>query len=108
QGLAAARARFDAGKTAFDEAIAAAEHAFYMAVNKLPAMKGKSVSQLTADYKKVSGEIAKLTPLGGQKAAPEAKLIELGQERANLLERLAKARSRRWTALGKAVKDLNK
>jgi len=108
QGLAAARARFDAGKTAFDEAIAAAEHAFYASVNKLPAMKGKSVSQLTADYKKVSGEIAKLTPLGGQKAALEAKLVELGQERANLLERLAKARSKRWTALGKAVKDLNK
>ena len=108
QGLTAARARFGAAKAIFDETLAAAEHAFNTAVNKLPAMKGKSVSQLTADYKKVSGDIAKLKPLGGQKATFEAKLVELGQERANLLERLAKARSARWSALGKAVKDLNK
>jgi DNA repair ATPase RecN len=108
EGLAAARARFDAGKTAFDEAIIAAEHAFNTAVNKLPALKGKTVSQLTADYKKVSAEIAKLKPLGGQKATFETRLLELGQERANLLERLAKARSKRWSALGKAVKELNK
>ncbi len=108
QRLADARVQFDASKTSFDHVIAAAEHAFSVVVNKLPAMKGKSASQLTADYKKVSGEIAKLKPLGGQKAALEARLIELGQERANLLESLAKARSGRWTALGKAVKELNK
>jgi DNA repair ATPase RecN len=108
EGLAAARARFDAARVTFDQTIVAAEQAFNVAVNKMPAMKGKSVSQLTTDYKKVSGEIAKLKPLSGQKAIFEAKLIELGQERANLLERLAKARSTRWTALGKAVKDLNK
>jgi hypothetical protein len=49
-----------------------------------------------------------LKPLGRQKAAFEARLVELTQERANLLEQLAKARSGRWSALGKAVKEVNK
>ncbi|MGE3993602.1 hypothetical protein [Pseudorhodoplanes sp.] len=71
-------------------------------------MKGKSVSQLAADYKKVSATIAKLKPLSTQKASHGAKLVSLKSDRATLLERLAKGRGKRWTALSKAVKQLNK
>lgn len=95
-------------KTQFNEWLAAEEHAFNTAVNKLPALKGKTVAQLANEYKKVSGEIAKLKPLGGQKTTHETKLLSLNQERADLLEKLAKARNTRWTALSKAVKTLNK
>jgi hypothetical protein len=75
---------------------------------EFPALKGKSVAQLAAEYKKVSGELAKLQPLGAQKTAHEAKLLTLKGDRANLLQELAKARNSRWTDLGKAVKSLNK
>jgi ABC-type Mn2+/Zn2+ transport system ATPase subunit len=108
QAVDQARKAFLTSKTAFDQAIAAEEHAFYGVVNKLPALKGKTVAQLTTEYKKVSGEIAKLRPLGAQKTANETKLLSLNQDRANLLEKLAKARNTRWTVLGKAVKSLNK
>lgn len=97
-----------AASGAFDQSIAAAEHAFNVTVNKLPAMKGKSVAQLAGEFKRVSGDIARLKPLGGQKTAHETKLLSLQQERADLLQQLAEARSKRWTALGKAVKALNK
>ena len=96
------------GQNGFNQLIAAEEHAFNLAVNKLPALKGKTVAQLTAEYKKVSGDIAKLKPLGTQKTTHETKLLSLNQDRANLLEKLAKTRNARWTALGKAVKLLNK
>jgi DNA repair ATPase RecN len=108
QAIADAQKAFQASKTGFDQALSVEELAFNAAVNKLPALKGKTVAQLTAEYKKVSGEIAKLRPLGGQKTTHETKLLSLNQERANLLEKLAKARNSRWTALGKAVKTLNR
>lgn len=99
---------FEASKTALDEALVSEEHLFNMEVNKLPVLKGKTVAQLTTEYRKVSAEIAKLKPQSGQKTIHETKLLSLNQERANLLEKLAKARNSRWTALGKAVKALNK
>jgi hypothetical protein len=74
----------------------------------MPALKGKSVAQLTEEYKKVSGDIAKLKPLGALKTNHETKLLSLNQDRANLLQQLSTARNDRWTSLGKAVKGLNK
>ena len=108
EAIAAARASFTATKTKFDQHTAAAEQAFNKAADKLPALKGKSVAQLAAEYKKVSGELAKLQPLAALKTTHEGKLLALNSDRANLLEALAQARSSRWTALGKAVKTLNK
>ena len=108
QAIDQARKAFLAGSAVFDQAIAADEHAFNTIVNKLPTLKGKTAAQLTTEYKKVSSEIAKLKPLGAQKTTNETKLLSLNQDRANLLEKLAQARNRRWTALGKAVKSLNK
>jgi hypothetical protein len=72
------------------------------------AVSDSSVAQLTGEYKKVTGDIAKLKPLGTQKTLHETKLVSLNQDRANLLQRLAKARNDRWSSLSKAVKDLNK
>lgn len=103
-----ARAAYTKAKESFDQEIASSEQAFNVTVNKMTSLKGKSVAQLTAEYKKVSADIAKLRPLGPQKTAHETKLLSLNQDRANLLEQLAKARNSRWTALGKAIKDLNK
>lgn len=108
QAVEDAQNAFIESKAEFDEAIAADEHAFNTTVNKMPALKGKTVAQLTSEYRKVSAEIAKLKPLGAQKTAHSTKLLALNQDRANLLEKLAKARNTRWTALGKAVKALNK
>ena len=108
QSIEQAQAALEVSTTGFDQSIAADELAFNKAVNKLPALKGKSVAQLTNEYKKVSAEIAKVKPLGAQKTAHETKLLSLNQSRADLLEMLAKARNSRWTALGKAVKTLNK
>jgi ABC-type cobalamin/Fe3+-siderophores transport system ATPase subunit len=108
QAIDKAREAFQKAKVGFDQEISAGEQAFNVAVNKLPALKGKSVAQLTAEYKKVSAEIAKLKPLGLQKTTHETKLLALNQERANSLQSLATARNNRWTALGKAVKELNK
>lgn len=106
--LGKTRAKYDKAKTAFDQQMSSGEQAFNVAVNKLPALKGKSVAQLTAEYKKVSGDLAKLQPLGAQKTAHEGKLLTLNKDRANLLQKLAKARNGRWTDLSKAVKSLNK
>lgn len=106
--LEKARDKYDKAKTVFDQQISAGEQDFNVAVNKLPALKGKSVAQLANEYKKVSGELAKLQPLGAQKTTHEAKLLTLNKDRANLLQKLAKARNGRWTDLSKAVKALNK
>ncbi|MDP3244312.1 MAG: ATPase, partial [bacterium] len=106
--LGKTRAKYDKAKTAFDQQMSAGEQTFNVAVNKLPALKGKSVAQLAAEYKKVSGDLAKLQPLGAQKTAHEGKLLTLNKDRANLLQKLAKARNSRWTDLSKAVKVLNK
>jgi ABC-type lipoprotein export system ATPase subunit len=108
KGIKEARKLFDAAKSAMDGAIAEAEQKFNAGLNKLPAMKGKSVPQLAGDYKKVSADIAKLKPLGTQKTTHEAKLVSLNQDRETLLANLAKGRSKRWSALTKAVKELNK
>jgi DNA repair ATPase RecN len=108
KGVEAALASLAAAKTSMDHAISTAEQAFNAETNKLPALKGKSVSQLATDYRKVSAAIAKLKPLSTQRATHGAKLVSLKSERATLLERLAKARGKRWTALSKAVKHLNK
>jgi ABC-type Mn2+/Zn2+ transport system ATPase subunit len=108
QALEQAQGTLEESKTTLDESLAADEVAFNKAVNKLPTLKGKTVAQLTNEYKKVSGEIAKVKPLGIQKTAHETKLLALNQTRANLLQELAQARNSRWTALGKAVKALNK
>jgi DNA repair ATPase RecN len=108
QAIEQAQAALEQSKTSFDQSIAVDELAFNKAVNKLPTLKGKSVAQLTNEYKKVSGEIAKVKPLGAQKTAHETKLLSLNQTRADVLEKLAKARNSRFTALGKAVKTLNK
>lgn len=106
--LAKTRTKYDNAKTVFDQQMSSGEQAFNVAVNKLPALKGKSVAQLASEYKKVSGELAKLQPLGAQKTAHEGKLLTLNNDRANLLQKLAKARNSRWTDLSKAVKILNK
>lgn len=103
-----AQQAFAASKVLFEQSLATDEQAFNVAVNKLPAMKGKSVAQLTTEYKTVSAGIAKLKPLGAQKTAHETKLLSLNQDRANLLDQLAKARNTQWTDLGKAIKKLNK
>lgn len=103
-----AKGKFTHTKAAFDDRIAKEEHAFNTAVDKLPALKGKTVAQLLEEYKSVSGAIAKLKPLGAQKTAHETKLLALNQVRANLLDQLAKARNTRWTDLGKAIKKLNR
>lgn len=108
QAIDEAKKAFIASKVSFDEAVASDEHDFNKSVNKMPALKGKTAAQLTAEYKRVSSDIAKLKPLGAQKTTHSTKLLTLNQERANLLERLAKARNTRWTDLGKAVKTLNK
>lgn len=103
-----AKTKFDENKSKLDEAIAADEHVFNGQLNKLPALKGKSVAQLTAEYRKVSGDIAKLRPLTAQKTSLETKLLSLSQTRETLLDRLSKVRSGRWSALTKAIKELNK
>jgi hypothetical protein len=107
-GIEKARAAYTKAKEKFDQEIATSEQAFNITVNKMPSLKGKSVAQLTTEYKRVSADIAKLRPLAPQKTAHETKLLSLNQARANLLEGLAKARNSRWTALGKAIKELNK
>jgi DNA repair ATPase RecN len=99
---------FKASKESFDESIASDEHAFDASVNKLPTLKGKSVAQLSAEYKRVSADISKLKPLGAQKTALETRLHGLNQQRETLVEALAKIRGARWTSLGQAVKSLNK
>ncbi len=103
-----AQTAYAKAKETFDYGLASGEQAFNVAVNKLPALKGKTVAQLTDEYKKVSGDIAKLKPLGTQKTTHETKLLSLTQDRADLLQQLAKARNDRWTSLSKAVKGLNK
>jgi DNA repair ATPase RecN len=108
QAIEQAQAALEESQTGFDQSIANDELAFNKVVNKMPALKGKTVAQLTNEYKRVSSEIAKLKPLGGQKTAHETKLLSLNQNRADLLEKIAQARNSRWTALGKAVKALNK
>jgi hypothetical protein len=95
-------------KADMEQGISADEQVFNAEVNQLPALKGKSVATLTNDYRKVSSEIAKLKPLTTQKTTHEAKLIALKAGRDTLLENLAKGRSLRWSALTKAVKELNK
>jgi ABC-type lipoprotein export system ATPase subunit len=108
QAIEQAQSALEKSKTTLDESLATDELAFNKAVNKLPTLKGKTVAQLTQEYKKVSGEIAKVKPLGAQKTSHETKLLALNQTRVNLLQELAQARNSRWTALGKAVKSLNK
>lgn len=103
-----AKQKFEASKIKLNEAIAADEHVFDGQLNKLPTMKGKTVPQLAADYKKVSAAIAKLKPLAAQKTTHEAKLQTLGQARETMLEGLSKVRGGRWSAMTKAVKELNK
>jgi hypothetical protein len=51
QAIEQARKAFLTNKTAFDQSIAADEHAFNGFVNKLPTLKGKTVAQLTTEYK---------------------------------------------------------
>jgi cell division septum initiation protein DivIVA len=102
------QAAYTKAKGGFDHNLASGEQAFNVVVNKMPALKGKSVAQLTEEYKKVSGDIAKLKPLGTQKTIHETKLLSLNKDRANFLQQLAKARNVRWTSLAKAVKGLNK
>jgi ABC-type Mn2+/Zn2+ transport system ATPase subunit len=106
--VAHAEEQFSTNKVAFDSKIATDEHSFNAAVDKLPTLKGKTVAQLLEEYRTTSAAIAKLKPLGAQKTAHETKLLSLNQDRANLLDQLAKARNTRWTDLGKAIKKLNK
>lgn len=103
-----ARIAFDKEKAAFEHSMSTEELAFNKEVGKLPAMKGKTAAQLMAEYKNVSGDIAKLKPLAVKKTTHEAKLLSLASDRVNLLEQLARARNTRWTALAKAVKELNR
>lgn len=102
------KADFIASKEKLDAMLVNEEQAFHKALDGLPTMKGKTTAQLAADYKKVSADIAKLKPLASQKAGHEAKLIALTGARATLLDQLSTTRSQRWSALGKAVKELNK
>jgi DNA repair ATPase RecN len=108
QAMDIAKENYLASKTLFDQSMATDEYTFNNALNTLPALRGKSVAQLTTEYKKVSGEIAKLKPLTAQKTQVEVKLLALTQERVNMLERLSTARSNRLSALTKAIKTLNK
>jgi DNA repair ATPase RecN len=103
-----ARSAFWKNKGDFDQTISVDEQGFNRAMNELPSLKGKTVAQLANDYKKVSGEIAKLKALSGQKLTHETKLQALNRDRATLLERLSQAHNNRWTALSKAIKELNK
>ena len=103
-----ALAAYAKAKEQFDQNLSNSDQAFNVAVNKMPALKGKSVAQLASEYKKVSSDIAKLKPLNTQKTTLETKLLSLNQDRANLLQQLSTARSTRWTDLGKAIKELNK
>lgn len=106
--LANARAAYKTKKVEFDLQISAAEQVFNKAASALPALKGKSVAQLALEYKKVSSELSKLQPFAALKTGYESKILTLKNDRANLLQVLAKARNSRWTDLGKAVKSLNK
>ena len=106
--LEKAREKYGEEKKAFDQQMSVGEQAFNQTVNKLPALKGKSVAQLAAEYRKVSSELVKLQPLGPQKTALEAKLLSLKSDRADLLQQLAQIHNDRWNSLGKAVKRLNK
>lgn len=106
--IAEAKQKFEESKTKLNEAIATDEHVFDGQVNKLPAMKGKSVAQLVAEYKKVSADIARLQPLTAQKTTHETRLRTLSQTRKTQLEALAKVRGGRLSAMTKAVKELNK
>lgn len=93
---------------AFMGELAAGEQAFNVAVNKLPSYKGKSVAQMSLEYKRVYGDIARLQPLEGQQVALEACLTELRAQRDTLIQQLDEARNRRWSDLARAVKGLNK
>ena len=106
--IANARTAYKHKKVEFDQHISEAEQVFNKAASALPALKGKSVAQLALEYKKVSSDLSKLQPFGAQKIGHEAKLLTLKNDRANLLQELAKARNSRWTGLSRAVKSLNK
>lgn len=89
-------------------AISNAEHIFNLEVNKLPAMQGKSVAQLSAEYGKTSAEISRLSPLKKARTNLIAEIDDSEKKRSSLIEALAAARNVKWTGLSKAVKKLNK
>lgn len=99
---------FDGFANGIESAISKAEQAFNVAIDKLPALQGKSVAQLSAEFGKTSAEINRLNPLKKIRGELAAEIATGQKARAALVEELAKARNAKWTSLSKAVKKLNK
>lgn len=99
---------FTSQRTALIAELVAEEKAFYANVDTLPALKGKKAAELATEYKRLTGDVAKLGPVGAQRASVEGRRQALTAERATLLQRFDAARSARWTALSKGVKQLNR
>ncbi len=99
---------FDSERTTIQIALDAEEKAFYASVDTLPAHKGKKAAELATEYRRLTGDVAKLEPLGAQRVTLETRRHALSAERATLLQRLAAAHSSRWTELAKGVKRLNR
>lgn len=106
--LIAANAAFETLRGGLLADLEAEENAFYATVDSLAVYKGKKAVELATEYKRLAGDVAKLAPLGAQRTAFDSRRQTLTAERATLLQRLAGARSSRWTALGKGVKQLNR
>ncbi len=106
--IESANNRFQVAKAKLAELWVREEAAFNKQVSKLPATRGKSIQQLTTEYKTVSKSIADLKPLQARKTQHETKLRELTDERAALLARIHDLRSQRLTSLKKSVRALNK
>jgi DNA repair ATPase RecN len=103
-----ANASLKAQTAAWKVALDAGEAEIETAVAALPDMAGKSGREVGTAYKVLTQEIERIKPLDVKLAALAAARAALEQERAELLAQLSESRSRRTTALRKAVATLNK
>jgi len=103
-----ASSRFVVAQSKLAELWSREETAFNGQVSKMPAMQGKSIQQLTTEYKGVSRSIATLKPLKARRTQYERKFRELLNERSGLLTQLSDLRSQRFSALRKSVRALNR
>ncbi len=103
-----ANSRFQIAKAKLGDLWAREEAAFNRQVSKLPATRGKSIQQLTTEYKNVSKSIADLKPLQTRKTQHETKLRELIGERVRLLSKVSELRGQRIASLKRSVRALNK
>jgi DNA repair ATPase RecN len=106
--IASTTEAFESGRDRVQQRLQSEEAAFFAAVEQLPAYRGKKATELTAEYQRLAGELARLTPLRAQRAAADTRRAALVSDRATLLGQLQAARSERWTALGRCVKSLNR